>query len=80
MRPWLLDGEVARVKKPGRPPLPDDERQSCIVRFRLTSDEMEILRGAARRREVTVSVYIRASVFVQMLGGTIEDFMPRRNP
>jgi hypothetical protein len=64
-------------KKTG-PRIPAAEQQSCIVRTRLTPEEDQILRDAAQRREVTVSVYIRACLFAQMLGGTLEDWMPKR--
>lgn len=44
---------------PGRPKLPPGEKLDRVLQIRMTSEEYEIVKAAARRQETAISVYFR---------------------
>ncbi len=42
----------------GRPPIPDDDRRSQVIRFRATGAEAEAVKQAAAARGMTVTAYL----------------------
>ena len=46
---------MTRTKKMGRPPMPDEERKSHMIRIRVTEDEWKLLEKRAAQCGLSVS-------------------------
>lgn len=51
-----------KTRRVGRPPLPEPERRSVVVRIRLTEDEYDLLTAVAVQNDMSVSGLMRACV------------------
>jgi uncharacterized protein (DUF1778 family) len=49
------------MSRTGRPKLPDEKRRSCIVQFRVSPEELELLMNAAEQDKQSASDWCRTT-------------------
>lgn len=60
-----------------RPPLPDDQRRSELVKFRVSADEQSAITAGADAAEVPVSEFVRDAALEKARAVTRKRKVPR---